>query len=47
MNKEAADIIRAVLRKLVLDRIILLSDFEFMRYAAPVVCKKDKWWLGD
>ena len=47
MNIKGSDIIRAVLRKLVLDRIILLSDFEFMRYAALVVCKKDKWWLGD
>ena len=47
MNIKGADIIRAILRKLVLDRIILLSDFEFMRYAALVIRKKDKRWLGD
>ena len=40
-------IIRVVLCKSALGKIILLSDFEFMRYAALVIWKKDKRWLGD
>ena len=37
----------AVLENWTKNRFILLRDFEFMRYAALTLCKKDKWWLGD